>query len=53
MTRARQKCVFYLMPYATMFESSDISDTVFVRHLGKSTVDAKPLFDGFYALRQT
>lgn len=35
------------------YESDDINDVVFVRHLGKSTVDGRPLFDGFYALRQT
>ena len=35
------------------YESNDINDVVFVRHLGKSTVDERPFFDGFYALRQT
>ncbi len=35
------------------YESHDINDVVFVRHLGKSTVNATPLFDGFYTLRQT
>ena len=35
------------------YVSNDISDAVFVRHLGRSTVDAKPFIDGFYALRQT
>jgi hypothetical protein len=36
-----------------VYESSDINDVVFVRHLSKSTVDGKPFFDGFCALRQT
>lgn len=42
-------------PYGETEEygSNDINDVVFVRHLGQSTVDTKPLFDGFYALRQT
>ncbi|MGO8750339.1 MAG: hypothetical protein ACLQNE_30715 [Thermoguttaceae bacterium] len=35
------------------YESNDIDDVAFVRHLGKSTVDSRPFFDGFYALRQT
>lgn len=35
------------------YESLDVNDVAFVRHLGKSTVDGKPFFDGFYALRQT
>lgn len=35
------------------YETRDISDVVFVRHLGKSTINGKPLFDGFYPLRQT
>lgn len=35
------------------YSSNDINDVVFVRHLGKATVDARPFFDGFYALRQT
>lgn len=35
------------------YESDDINDVVFVRHLGKSAVDGRPFFDGFYALRQT
>lgn len=35
------------------YSSDDINDVVFVRHLGKSTVDARPFFDGFYGLRQT
>ena len=35
------------------YASDDINDIVFVRHLGKSTIDRKPLFDGFYALRHT
>ncbi len=34
------------------YASRDISDVVFVRHLGNSTVDRKPFFDGFYPLRQ-
>jgi hypothetical protein len=35
------------------YQSSDINDVVFVRHLGKSSVESRPFFDGFYALRQT
>jgi len=35
------------------YESNNIDDVVFIRHLGKSTVDGKPFFNGFYALRQT
>jgi len=35
------------------YKSNDINDAVFVRHLGKAKVENKPLFDGFYALRQT
>jgi hypothetical protein len=35
------------------YQSDDINDIAFVRHLGKSTIDNRPLFDGFYALRQT
>lgn len=35
------------------YASDDIDDVVFLRHLGKSTVDRRPFFDGFYALRQT
>ena len=34
------------------YASRDISDVVFVRHLGNSTVDRKPFFDGFYPLRK-
>ena len=34
------------------YESDDINDAVFVRHLGQAKLDTKPLFDGFYALRQ-
>jgi len=34
------------------YQSDDINDAVFLRHLGKSMVDDKPFFDGFYALRQ-
>ena len=34
------------------YASTDISDIVFARHLGNSTVDRKPFFDGFYPLRQ-
>ena len=35
------------------YESNDINDVALIRHLGKSTMDGRPLFDGFYALRQT
>lgn len=35
------------------YQSNDINDAVFVRHLGKATLEDKPFFDGFYALRQT
>jgi hypothetical protein len=35
------------------YRTADISDAVFVRHLGKATIDKKPYFDGFYALRLT
>ena len=33
------------------YESSDISDTALLRHLGVTKIGGKPLFDGFYALR--
>lgn len=32
------------------YESSDINDATFLRHIGKSKIDEKPLFDGFFAL---
>ena len=35
------------------YSSDKINDVVFVRHLGMSTVDTKPFFHGFFALRQT
>lgn len=35
------------------YESDEIGDVVFVRHLGTATVNARPFFNGFYALRQT
>lgn len=35
------------------YESSDVNDIAFVRHLGKSTIGEKPYLDGFYPLRQT
>jgi len=33
------------------YHSRDINDAALLRHLGIVTIDAKPLFDGFYALR--
>jgi hypothetical protein len=35
------------------YTSDQIGDAVFVRHLGASTLDGRPYFHGFYALRQT
>jgi hypothetical protein len=42
-------------PYSETEEyiTDDVNDIAFVRHLGKAMVDGRPLFDGFYALRQT
>ena len=33
------------------YESQDISDAVFLRHLGIAKVNDRPVFDGYYALR--
>lgn len=35
------------------YRSQDINDAGLVRHFGIATVDGKPLFDGFFALRRT
>ncbi len=35
------------------YESREIGDAVFLRHLGHAKADKRPLFDGFFALRQT
>jgi len=42
-------------PYGQLeeYSSNDINDVVFIRHLAKSSVNDRPFFDGFYALRQT
>lgn len=34
------------------YDSGDISDAALVRHFGITTVDGRPLFDGFFPLRQ-
>lgn len=34
-----------------VYESTDINDAALLRHLGITTVEGKPLFDGFYPLR--
>ena len=33
------------------YQSSDINDAALVRHFGITTVDRRPLFDGFFAMR--
>jgi hypothetical protein len=35
------------------YRSRDINDAALVRHFGITTIDGKPLFDGFYPLRKT
>jgi hypothetical protein len=34
------------------YDSADINDAALVRHFGITTVDGRPLFDGFFPLRQ-
>jgi hypothetical protein len=34
------------------YESDDINDAALVRHFGITTVDGRPLFEGFFPLRQ-
>ena len=34
------------------YRSSDINDAALVRHFGITTVDGRPLFDGFFPVRQ-
>ena len=41
-------------PYDTqeeIYESTDIGDAALLRHFGVMTMDNKPIFDGFYALK--
>ena len=41
-------------PYDTqeeIYESTDIGDAALLRHFGIMTMDDKPIFDGFYALK--
>jgi len=41
-------------PYGTQeetYKSTDIGDAALLRHFGIMTMDDKPIFDGFYALR--
>jgi hypothetical protein len=33
------------------YQSSDIDDAALLRHFGITTVDGRPLFDGFFAMR--
>ncbi|MBT3201433.1 MAG: hypothetical protein HN350_16150 [Phycisphaerales bacterium] len=50
----RLEIVLHNSPYDTqeeIYESTDIGDAVLLRHFGIMTMDNKPIFDGFYALK--
>lgn len=50
----RLEVVLHNSPYDTTaetYESTDIGDAALLRHFGIMTMDDKPIFDGFYALK--